>query len=123
MQPVTTRRLGTNLVANQHQLQQMMQQVQKMQADVAAAQGALHDEHVEGSAGGGMVSVVFNGAGEIQSVRIAAEAVDPDDVEMLEDLVLAAIGDGVRRAQELQAQRLGGVTGGLDLGGLGGLLG
>jgi DNA-binding YbaB/EbfC family protein len=110
-------------VANQKQLNQMMKQVQKMQADMAAAQDALAEETVEGSAGGGMVKVVVSGAGEVRSVRIAPEVVDPDDVEMLEDLVLAAVGDGLRRAQDLAAERMGGLTGGLDLGGLGGLLG
>ena len=110
-------------MANQKQLNQMMKQVQKMQADMAAAQDALADETVEGSAGGGMVKVVVTGAGEVQSVRIAPEVVDPDDVEMLEDLVLAAVGDGLRRAQDLAAEKMGGLTGGIDLGGLGGLLG
>ena len=104
-------------------LDKMMKQVQQMQADMAAAQDALADETVEGSAGGGMVKVVVTGAGEVQSVRIAPEVVDPDDVEMLEDLVLAAVGDGLRRAQDLAAEKMGGVTGGVDLGGLGGLLG
>jgi hypothetical protein len=108
---------------NQKQINQMMRQVQKMQADMAAAQEALQERTVEGSAGGGMVTVVVTGSGDVQSVHIDPGVVDPDDVEMLEDLVLAAIGDGLRRAQELQAESLGGVTGGLDLGGLGGLLG
>jgi DNA-binding YbaB/EbfC family protein len=104
----------------------MMKQMQKMQADMAAAQEALTQATVEGSAGGGMVKVVVTGAGEVRSVHIAPEVVDPDDVEMLEDLVLAAVGDGLRRAQEMQSESIGGVTGGLDLGGLGdlgGLLG
>jgi nucleoid-associated protein EbfC len=108
---------------NQKQINQMMRQVQKMQADMAAAQEALQERTVEGSAGGGMVTVVINGSGDVQSVHIDPGVVDPDDVEMLEDLVLAAIGDGLRRAQELQAESLGGVAGGLDLGSLGGLLG
>ena len=107
----------------QQQMKQMMKQVQQMQADMAAAQDALNHQTVEGSAGGGMVKVVVTGAGEVQSVSINKDVVDPDDVEMLEDLVLAAVGDGLRRAQELQAESLGGVTGGLDLGSLGGLLG
>jgi DNA-binding YbaB/EbfC family protein len=75
-------------------LNQMMKQMQKMQADMAAAQDALAAATVEGSAGGGMVKVVVTGSGEVQSVHIAPEVVDPDDVEMLEDLVLAAVGDG-----------------------------
>lgn len=107
----------------QQQMKQMMKQVQQMQADMAAAQDALTTQTVEGSAGGGMVKVVVTGAGEVQSVSINPDVVDPGDVEMLEDLVLAAVGDGLRRAQELQAESLGGVTGGLDLGSLGGLLG
>jgi DNA-binding YbaB/EbfC family protein len=107
----------------QQQMKQMMKQVQQMQADMAAAQEALNTATVEGSAGGGMVKVVVTGAGELQSVSINPDVVDPDDAEMLEDLVLAAVSDGLRRAQELQAESLGGVTGGLDLGSLGGLLG
>jgi DNA-binding YbaB/EbfC family protein len=108
------------------QLNQMMKQMQKMQADMAAAQDALAEATVEGSAGGGMVKVVVSGTGEVQAVKIAPDVVDPDDVEMLEDLVLAAIADGLRRSQEMQQDSLGGVTGGLDLGALGdlgGLLG
>ena|SRR5438128_78937 len=110
-------------MANQKQLNQMMRQVQKMQADMAAAQDELATATVEGSAGGGKVTVVVTGAAELQSVSISPDVVDPDDVEMLEDLVVAAVGDGLRRAQELQAERMGSVTGGLDLGGLGGALG
>lgn len=113
-------------MANQKQLNQMMRQVQKMQADMAAAQDELATSLVEGSAGGGKVTAVVTGAGDVQTVRISPDVVDPDDVEMLEDLVLAAVGDGLRRAQEMQSERLGGVTGGLDLGSLGdlgGLLG
>lgn len=107
---------------NQQQLNQMMQQVQRMQADMAAAQEALETEIVEGSAGGGVVKAVVSGIGELRSIRIAPEAVDPDDVEMLEDLVVAAVGGALRRAQERQRERMGSVTGGLDLGSLGGLL-
>jgi nucleoid-associated protein EbfC len=93
----------------------MMKQVQKMQADMLAAQEALAAETVEGSAGGGMVKAVMNGGGELQSISISAEVVDPDDVEMLEDLVVAAVTEAMRASQELQSERRGGVTGGLDL--------
>ncbi|HZR14204.1 MAG TPA: YbaB/EbfC family nucleoid-associated protein [Acidimicrobiia bacterium] len=110
-------------MANQKQLNQMMRQMQKMQEDMAAAQEALTQEVVEGSAGGGAVKAVVTGSGELRSMRISPDVVDPEDVEMLEDLVVAAVSDGLRQAQELQQQRLGGVAGGLDLGGLGGLLG
>jgi DNA-binding YbaB/EbfC family protein len=93
----------------------MMKQVQKMQADMMAAQESLAAEEVEGSAGGGMVKAVMTGGGELRSVSIKAEVVDPDDVEMLEDLVVAAVSEAMRKSQELQAERMGGVTGGLDL--------
>ena len=102
---------------------QMLKQIQKMQADMAAAQQLLAGATVEGSAGGGKVKVVVTGGGDVQSVRISPDVVDPDDVELLEDLVLAAIGDGLRKAQELQGEQMGGIAGGLDLGSLGGLLG
>ena len=114
---------GADAVPNQKQLNQMMRQVQKMQADMAAAQDELATALVEGSAGGGKVTAVVTGAGDVQAVRISPDVVDPDDVEMLEDLVVAAVGEAMRRAQELQAERMGSVTGGLDLGGLGGALG
>lgn len=93
----------------------MMKQVQKMQADMLAAQDALAAETVEASAGGGMVTAVVTGSGELQSITIAPEVVDPDDVEMLQDLVVAAVTEASRMAQELQQQRMGGVTGGIDL--------
>ncbi len=105
------------------QLNQMMKQMQKMQADMAAAQDALAEATVEGSAGGGKVEVTVTGGGEFRHVRISPDVVDPGDVSLLEDLVLAAVGDGLRRSHELQQESLGGVTGGLDLGALGGLLG
>jgi DNA-binding YbaB/EbfC family protein len=73
--------------------------------------------------GGGMVKAVVSGTGELRSVTIAAEVVDPDDVEMLQDLVVAAVSEALRSAQELQAEKMGALTGGLDLGSLGGLLG
>jgi nucleoid-associated protein EbfC len=110
-------------VANQKQLNQMMRQMQKMQADMAAAQAELADATVEASAGGGMVTAVVTGAGQVRSVSISPEVVDADDVEMLEDLVVAAVNEALRAAQELQSARMGGITGGLDVGSLGGLLG
>ena len=106
-------------MANQKQMNQMMRQMQKMQADMAAAQEALAAEVVEGSAGGGMVTAEVTGSGELRSVRISPDVVDPDDVEMLEDLVVAAVGEALRLAQARQQERLGGLTGGMDLGALG----
>jgi DNA-binding YbaB/EbfC family protein len=100
----------------------MMRQVQQMQADMAKAQEALKSEVVEASAGGGTVTVKITGALELKEVRIDPEAVDPEDVELLQDLVLAAVNEAIRSAQELAESRLGGAMGGLDaLGGLGGL--
>ena len=98
-------------------MQQMLKQVQKMQQDMMAAQEQLRDETVEASAGGGMVTVVVAGDLTIREIRIAADAVDPDDVELLQDMVLAAVNEGLRSAQEMAASKLGGLTGGLgDLG-------
>ena len=101
----------------------MMRKIQKMQTDMAAAQEALAAETVEGSAGGAMVKVIVSGSGDVQRVSIDPSVVDPEDIETLEDLVVAAVADGLRRAAEMQSTRLGAVTGGLDLGslGLGGL--
>ncbi len=101
----------------------LMRQMQRMQEDMASAQDTLAAQTVEGSAGGGMVKATATGTGELRAVSIAAEVVDPDDVEMLEDLVVAAVSEALRAAQELQANTMGSVTGGLDLGSLGGLLG
>lgn len=110
-------------MTNPKQINQMMRQVQKMQADMAAAQEALANETVEASSGGGMVTATVTGTGELRKVTIAPEVVDPDDVEMLEDLVVAAVVEAMRMAQDRAAERMGGLTAGLDLGGLGGLLG
>ncbi|HKG37389.1 MAG TPA: YbaB/EbfC family nucleoid-associated protein [Conexibacter sp.] len=107
----------------QPNMQQMLKQVQKMQADMVAAQEALKDEVVEASAGGGMVTVKVSGDLEIKSITIDPEAVDPEDVELLQDMVLAAVNEGLRAAQELASKKLGGITGGLGGpgGGMGGL--
>jgi DNA-binding YbaB/EbfC family protein len=103
-------------------MQQMMKQVQKMQADMAKAQEELKSESVTASVGGGAVTVEVSGELVFKSITIAPEAVDPDDVEMLSDLVLAAVNQGLERAQALAASKLGAVTGGLaGPGGLGGL--
>jgi DNA-binding YbaB/EbfC family protein len=106
----------------QPNMNQMMQQVQKMQADMAKAQEELKNEVVEASAGGGMVTVKVTGDLELQDITIDPDAVDPEDVEMLQDMVLAAANEALRSAQELAASRLGAATGGLGgPGGLGGL--
>ncbi|MCW3069353.1 MAG: hypothetical protein JWL67_1978 [Solirubrobacterales bacterium] len=102
-------------------MQQMMQQVQKMQKDMETAQEELKNEVVEASAGGGMVTVKVSGDQVVREVRIDPSAVDPEDVEILADMVLAAVNEALRKAQELAATKMGGATGGLDLGGLGDL--
>jgi DNA-binding YbaB/EbfC family protein len=98
-------------------MQQMLQQVQKMQEEMMAAQESLKDEVVEASAGGGMVTVQVTGDMNIKSITIQPEAVDPEDVELLQDMVLAAVNEAIRSAQELASSKLGGIAGGL--GGLG----
>jgi nucleoid-associated protein EbfC len=104
-------------VPKQPNLNQMMKQVQQMQAEMVKAQEALKSEVVEASAGGGMVTVKITGDLQLQEVRIDPGAVDPDDVELLQDMILAATNEAIRSAQELAASRMGGLTGGLgDLG-------
>jgi nucleoid-associated protein EbfC len=100
-------------------MQKMLQQVQKMQQDMQDAQLQLKNETVEASAGGGMVTVAVSGDLQVKAVKIDPAAVDPEDVEMLCDLVLAAVNEALRAAQDLASQKLGASTGGLDLGGLG----
>src|SRR3954449_3607698 len=101
----------------QPNMQQMLKQVQKMQQDMMAAQEQLKDEEVTASAGGGMVTVKVSGDLVIKEVKIDPDAVDPEDVELLQDMVQAATNEALRSAQEMAANRLGGLTGGL--GGLG----
>ena len=91
---------------------------QRMQADMAKAQAELADATVEGTAGGGAVVVVLTGTQDIKDVRIKKDAVDPDDVDTLQDLVRAAFSDALAKSRELAAQRLGSVTGGLKLPGM-----
>lgn len=97
------------------QYNKMMKQVQEMQTKMARAQEELAVETVEASAGGGMVTVVITGSLEIREVRIKPEAVDPDDVEMLQDLVVAATNEALRAAQDLAQRKLGGATAGMNL--------
>jgi DNA-binding YbaB/EbfC family protein len=104
----------------QPNMQQLLKQAQKMQEDMLAAQEALKDEVVEASAGGGMVTVKVSGDVVVKEIKIDPEAVDPEDVELLQDMVLAAVNEGLRSAQELAAAKMGGIAGGLG-GGLGGL--
>jgi DNA-binding YbaB/EbfC family protein len=105
-------------------MQQLMKQAQKMQQQLVAAQEELAAAEVTGSAGGGLVTATVSGAGELKSLTIDPSVVDPDDVETLQDLVVAAVRDANRAAQQLTADKMGPLAGGLGgLGGPGGGLG
>jgi DNA-binding YbaB/EbfC family protein len=97
----------------QPNMQQLMKQAQKMQQQVAQAQTELAAAEVTGTAGGGLVSVVVTGLGEFKSIKIDPKAVDPEDIETLEDLVLAAIHNGAEAVRELTEEKMGPATGGL----------
>ena len=99
----------------------IMKQAQKLQAEMAKVQEEAKSKTVEAAAGGGMVTAVANGAGEIVSIKIDPEVVNPDDVEMLEDLIVAASNEALRRAQEMVQSEMSRLTGGLKLPGMGGL--
>jgi DNA-binding YbaB/EbfC family protein len=101
----------------QPNMQQLMKQAQKMQQQLAAAQAELAETEVDGSAGGGLVTAKVTGSGELLAVTISPDAVDPDDIETLQDLVVAAVRDATRNAGELASAKLGPLTGGM--GGLG----
>jgi nucleoid-associated protein EbfC len=101
----------------QPDLQQMLKQAQKMQQQVAEAQSELAEAEVIGTAGGGLVTVTMSGVGEVKAVKIDPKAVDPDDVETLEDLVVAALHNASEAVRDLTEEKMGPVTGGM--GGLG----
>ena len=93
----------------------MMKQVQKMQKDMAKLQEEIEQRTVEASAGGGAVTVVASGKKEIISIAIKPEVIDPDDVEMLQDLITAAVNEAIRQADEMISKEMGKITGGLNL--------
>lgn len=99
-------------------MNQMLRQAQALQRKMAKAQEELGQRQVTGSAGGGMVKATATGSGELLGVEISPEVVDPDDVEMLQDLIVAAVNQAMKTAAEAAGDQLGGLTGGLDLGGL-----
>ena len=101
--------------------QQMLRQVQQMQAAMAQAQAEIAATEVSGSAGGGMVTATVTGTGDLKAIKIDPGAVDPDDVEMLEDLVVAAVTEARRSAEQLAQEKMGAITGGLGdlMGGMG----
>lgn len=99
----------------------IMREAQKLQAEMAKRQEEAKKKTVEATAGGGMVTVVANGGGELVSIKIEKDVVNPDDVEMLQDLVIAAVNEALRRAQEMVSNDISKLTGGLQLPGLGAL--
>jgi len=98
----------------------IMKQAKKMQERMARIQQELETKTVEAQAGGGMVQVVVNGRFELVSIKIEKEVVNPDDIEMLQDLVAAAVNEGIRKAQEMASTEMAKITGGLSIPGLGG---
>lgn len=99
-------------------MQKMVRQMQKMQIDLAKVQSELEEMIVEGTAGGGVVTATVTGHQEVRQIKIQPDAVDPEDVEMLEDLILAAVNDGLRKSRELSTSELEKVTGKVNLQGL-----
>ncbi|KKI91136.1 nucleoid-associated protein [Bacillus sp. SA1-12] len=99
-------------------MQKMMKQMQKMQKDMAKAQEELAVKTVEGTAGGGMVTVIVNGQKELVEVNIKEEVVDPEDIEMLQDLVLAATNDALKKMDDLTNETMGQFTKGMNLPGM-----
>lgn len=96
----------------------IMKQAQKMQAKMAHLQEEMASRTVEASAGGGMVTAVVNGKSELVSLKIEKEVVDPEDIEMLQDLIVAAVSEGIRNAQEMVSAEMAKITGGLNIPGL-----
>lgn len=96
----------------------MMKQAKKLQERMGSLQKELESRTVETTAGGGMVTVVVNGKFEIQSLKIDREVVDPDDLDMLQDLIVAAVNEGIRKAQEMASSEMAKLTGGLKIPGL-----
>lgn len=99
-------------------MQQMMKQARKMQEQLAAAQESLESTTVDASAGGGMVKVTVNGSMMLESIQIDPEALDPEDVEMLQDMIVAAVNEGVRGVAEIANKQMGAITGGLNIPGM-----
>lgn len=97
---------------------QMVKQAKKMQEDMEKIQDELETKTIETSSGGGAVTVVVNGKKEIESIKIKPEAVDPEDIEMLEDLIMTAVNEGTRKADEMTTLEMGKVTGGFNIPGL-----
>lgn len=100
------------------QMGNMMKQAMKIQQEIAKLQAELNDRILETSSGGGAVTIKINGKQEIQELKIKPEAVDPTDVEMLEDMILAAVNDAIKQSQEMVSSEMNKITGGLNIPGL-----
>lgn len=101
-----------------HNLGNIMKQAKKMQEKMTKLQQELETRTIEAQAGGGMVKVVVNGKFEVVSLQIEKDVVNPDDIEMLQDLIVAAVNEGIRKAQEMTSQEMSKITGGLNIPGL-----
>ncbi|HAE40648.1 MAG TPA: YbaB/EbfC family nucleoid-associated protein [Candidatus Riflebacteria bacterium] len=99
-------------------MQSLMKQAQKMQEKMQKAQEEMKDKTIEATVGGGIVKVVFNGAQEMVSITINKDAVDPDDVETLQDLVLSAVNAGISKSKEMVQEEMGSITGGMNIPGM-----
>jgi nucleoid-associated protein EbfC len=102
-----------------HNLGNIMKQAKKMQERMGQLQQELEMKTIEAQAGGGMVKVVVNGKFEVVSLKIEKEVVNPDDIEMLQDLIAAAVNEGIRKSQEMAAQEMAKITGGMNIPGMG----
>lgn len=111
-------RAGRKSKSGKADMQKQMQQMQAMQQKMEEMQAALDEQEVTATAGGGVVSVTVNGKKELTSVVIKPEAVDPDDVEMLQDLIIAAVNEGIRQIDEMSSTEMEKITGGLGIPGL-----
>lgn len=108
-------------IPNANQGGNMMQRIQKMQEEMTKTQTAVEESEFSASVGGGAVEVVVNGKHEVKSIKMQPEVVDPEDIDMLEDLLLAAINEAIRKANETMESEMGKLTGGLNIPGMGGL--
>ncbi len=108
-------------IPNANQGGNMMQKLQKMQEEMAKTQASVEESEFTSSAGGGAVEVTVNGKHEVKSIKMQPEVVDPEDIEMLEDLLLASINEAMRKADETMESEMGKLTGGMNIPGMGGL--
>ena len=109
---------GAGMNQKQSKMTAMLEQAQKMQEEMEKVQKETEGEEVEATSGGGVVTVKVSGKKELISIKIAPDVVDPDDVETLEDLVMAAVNEGIKKADDLMNERMGSVTGGINIPGL-----